>query len=320
MSGAISSPTGMQIPPVACADVGFSYDGARFVLTDIDLTVQPGEVVGLLGPNGAGKTTLIRLLAGLVRPQRGTVRVLGVDPFTDLQVHQRVGVMHQIPGFEQFLSVWDNLRIYARFLSIGPTQVRRRVDELSSLFGIADLLKQPVIGLSGGQRRRVQLIRALLRDPDVLFIDEPTAGLDVEARHNFYTVVQRLIAELATTVIWTSHYLEEIERNCRRVVFVVAGRLVRDAPVRELHRLSETQEVRVILGNGKFSEQLLSSLKDLGCDAPQEDEIRFIGKPADFYQIVLPRLMEADVHIQEIAQRRPGLEEVYLDIVRQGSP
>lgn len=210
--------------------VTFDY-GAGPVLKDVSLTVPEGEAVGLLGPNGAGKSTLIKLLCGLLRPATGTVRACGEDPFAVPSVRRRLGIMHQDAGTEPMLSGWDNLFITGRFFGMTRKQVRSRVEELSAAIGPFDFLDRPVLGMSGGQVKRLQVVRSLLHRPRVLLLDEPTVALDTQARHRFYVAMDGLRKAEGATLVWTSHHLDEIERNCDRAVILSRGAVVADADI-----------------------------------------------------------------------------------------
>lgn len=301
----------MGEPAVACRDVRFAYARGAEVLAGLSLEVPEGQLVGLLGPNGAGKTTLVRLMVGLLRPDRGAVRVFGQDPFRNPGVRRLVGVMHQAPGFENFLSGWDNLYLYGRFVGLSARAVRKRVEELSGLFGPMPYLKQDVITLSGGQRRRLQVVRTLLHEPRLAFLDEPTVALDVDGRQQFYRAVRELAARTGATVVWTSHYLEEIERNCQRVVILLGGRVVFDEAASNLGRVAQLEEITV-----DIDPATAAAAGCPGLEAAAPGRLVYKGLPEEFYRDVLPRLIAAGVRVRGVSQAKLGLEDIYLRVVR----
>jgi ABC-type multidrug transport system ATPase subunit len=204
-------------------------------LREVDFTIGVGEVVGLLGPNGAGKTTLVKLICGIARATSGTLEVLGGDPARDVaKVKPLVAAVHQDAPMDNMLPAVENLRIAAVFRGLRWRDVRDRAERLMAEFGIADVAGQLTFTLSGGQRQRLQLVRALLRIPRLLLLDEPTVGLDVEARRQLWDTIATVNAQDDVTVIWTSHYLDEIERNCDRVIMLDRGRVVADQKIGEL--------------------------------------------------------------------------------------
>lgn len=203
----------------------------------VSFEIAKGETVGLLGPNGAGKTTLMKIICGVTPPTEGSIRVLGHDPARDpVPAKQGIGAMHQTGPYDEMLSGLDNLRIAARFRGLSWRAAQPWALEVADYLGITEALPRLVFQLSGGQRQRLQLVRALLTVPRLLVLDEPSAGLDVAGRHQVERFVHWLRDEHGVTVLWTSHHIDEIERNCQRVLVIDQGRLLRFAEPRELIR------------------------------------------------------------------------------------
>jgi ABC-2 type transport system ATP-binding protein len=193
---------------------------------DLDLEVFPGEVLALLGPNGAGKTTTVRLLNGVLTPDAGSIRVLGLDPTTDGNaVRRRTGVLTENAGLDDRLTARENLEATARVRGLDLAEARRRVGELLERFNMADRGDQTVQGASTGQRKRLALIRALLHDPDVLFLDEPTSGLDPAATRDVVNLIGALAAEHGRTIVLCTHFLGEAGRLADRMAVLNRGRL-----------------------------------------------------------------------------------------------
>jgi len=203
------------------------YPGGVEAVKDIDFAVGAGEVFGLLGPNGAGKSTTVGMLTTTIRPTGGTARLAGFDVAADPLGARRVSsVVFQEPVVDRALSGLANLELHARLWGVESDRAKRRIGELADALGIAGLLSRDVAGYSGGERRRLEIARALVSEPQVLFLDEPTVGLDPRIRHELLEVVGRLRGESGLTILLTTHYLDEADRLCDRIAVMHAGRIV----------------------------------------------------------------------------------------------
>jgi ABC-2 type transport system ATP-binding protein len=203
------------------------YPGGTEAVAGIQFEVGPGEVFGLLGPNGAGKSTTIGILTTTVRPTGGTARVAGFDVVREPLAARRISsVVFQESVVDRSLTGLRNLEIHASLWRVDPGSARRRIAELADSLGIAGLLDRPVGGYSGGERRRLEIARALVSSPSVLFLDEPTVGLDPRIRQELLELIGRLGAERELTILLTTHYLDEAERLAGRVAVMHAGRVV----------------------------------------------------------------------------------------------
>jgi ABC-2 type transport system ATP-binding protein len=212
-------------PAVRTDDLTVSF-GTEKALDGLSFEVDAGEVVALLGPNGAGKTTTVRLLNGILTPDAGSSRVLGLDPATDGDaVRARTGVMTEQSGLDDRLTALENVVFVARMRGMSSTAATNQAQELLERFGIADRANNRVQGFSTGQRKRVALARALLHQPDILFLDEPTAGLDPEATRDVLDLLATLAADQGRTVLLCTHFLGEAGRLCQRMAVLHRGRL-----------------------------------------------------------------------------------------------
>ncbi len=214
----------------------------------ISFRVESGEMVGYIGPNGAGKSTTIKMLTGILTPSAGRVRVAGIDPSRDrIRLAHRIGVV-----FGQRTTLWwdlplvDSYRLTHRMYRIPDARYRENLDRLVELLGLADLLEVPVRQLSLGQRMRGDIAAALLHDPEVLYLDEPTIGLDVVSKAKVRRFLRELNAERGTTVLLTTHDLQDIEQLCRRVMVIDRGRLMYDGPLTGLHEAGESERTLVV--------------------------------------------------------------------------
>ncbi len=208
--------------------------GAVEVVAGIGFELQPGECYGLLGPNGAGKTTTLRLILGLTAPDAGSIRLLGLPvPALARQARRRVGVVPQKDNLDPDFTVAENLRVYARYFGLADAEVRAGMPRLLEFAGLAGRADARIDALSGGMKRRLTLARALVNDPDLLVLDEPTTGLDPQARHLIWERLKQLTQQ-GKTVLITTHFMEEAERLCHRVAIMDSGRFIAEGSPRDV--------------------------------------------------------------------------------------
>ncbi len=229
------SPGGPE-PVIFAQDLRHTYDGKHFALNGVNFSVRRGEIFGLLGRNGAGKSTLIKAMTTLIQTTSGTLRILGMDPARDGQrIRNRVGVVQQGESFD-FSTVQGNLDIYGVLWGLPKAERVKRREQLLQRFGLDDVRKRRAFDLSGGQKRRVQVAREFMHDMDVLFLDEPTVGLDVIMRHTLLDSI-RSEAQRGLTVVFTTHNLEEADYLCDRVAVIDEGKILLLDSVENLKRL-----------------------------------------------------------------------------------
>ena len=210
-----------------------TYDG-QAVVAGVSFRVAPGECFGLLGPNGAGKTTTLRLCLGLTDPDGGTVELMQRRvPGEARAARLRVGVAPQMDNLDPDFTVTENLLVYGRYFGLAERVIRDRVPQLLEFAGLALRAESRIQTLSGGMKRRLTLARALINDPDIVFMDEPTTGLDPQARHLIWERLKRLLAE-GKTIVLTTHFMEEAERLCARLAIMDHGRFITEGSPREL--------------------------------------------------------------------------------------
>jgi ABC-2 type transport system ATP-binding protein len=276
--------------------------GDVVALDDVSLTVGPGEMVGLLGPNGAGKSTLLSLVSGLRRPDSGTVRLDGRDP-RDPAARAALGTTPQETGLPATLRVGEVVDLVgAHYRDPMPR------GEVLERFGLADLARRQTGGLSGGQRRRLAVALALVGRPQVVLLDEPTTGLDVEARHTLWTALRHYQADGATVLV-TSHYLEEIEALARRVVVVGAGRVIVDDDLPAVLAMAAAR--RVLIEVPEAEEARLTALPGV-LDVRREGR-RTVLLAADA-DAVVRGLVRADLPFRDLEVRGASLEEAFLTL------
>src|SRR5947207_5239609 len=224
--------------------------GELEVVSGLDLDVAPGECFGLLGPNGAGKTTTLRLCLGLSHPDSGDIELLGNPvPARAREARSKIGVVPQFDNLDPDFTVEENLLVFGRYFSMPAAQVRARVPGLLEFAGLAGRGDARISALSGGMKRRLTLARALINDPQLLVLDEPTTGLDPQARHLIWERLRRLTQE-GKTLVLTTHFMEEAERLCHRLAIMDRGRLIATGSPRELIAAHIESQVLEVHGSG----------------------------------------------------------------------
>ena len=298
-----------------------TYDGKNFALDDLNLTVKKGEVFGLLGKNGAGKTTLIKALTTLIKPTSGKLNILGMDPVHDgKEIRRRIGVVQQGESFD-FTTVEGNFDIYGVLWSI-PRKVRlQRRDELIKMFGLQDVRKQRFFDLSGGQKRRVQVAREMMHDMDILFLDEPTTGLDVFMRRALLDSIKKEVRG-GLTVVFTTHNLEEADYFCDRIAVIDQGRILAMDTVENLKRLyggKKTVEVTLSGGDaGAFFARLGEKLHDGEVKAEGRSAIILAEDPKEVLQRIMELSQSIGVQMEWLNVRKNTLEDVFIGSVSSG--
>ncbi len=276
---------------------------------ELNLAIPSGQFFGLLGPNGSGKTTTIHMLATLIRPNQGSATVAGFDVVrAAVRVRESIGLVFQESALDRTLTVAENLRFAGLLYNLAPRLIEERSRELLDIFGMADKRNQSVATLSGGMRRALDIVRGVLHEPRILFLDEPTIGLDLPNRRRIWRFIERLRARTGMTVLLTTHYLEEAD-SCDRVSFIRRGRLVESGPPAELvGRLGR----HIVEVESAEPEAVVAQLEPtLGACLRDEDTVFFRYREEDLS--LLARL-QAQVGSRASAWRvrRPNLNDVFL--------
>ncbi|MEU6103660.1 ATP-binding cassette domain-containing protein [Streptomyces flaveolus] len=304
------------------ADAAITVEGARKryggknALDGLDLTVTRGTVHGVLGPNGAGKTTLVRILSTLLRPDAGRIEVAGHDVVTEAYaVRLRIGLLGQHAALDEELGGRQNLEMFGRLHHLGARRARARAGELLERFDLTDTGRKPVSAYSGGMRRRLDLAASLITEPEVLFLDEPTTGLDPRGRAEVWDSVRSLVGG-GTTVLLTTQYLEEADQLAHRISVVDAGRVVADGTADELKAATGGDRIDVVL---RDAGQLGVAARLMPLTGVRVDpDRRLLSAPVTDRMAALSgvvrALREAGIEAEDVALRRPTLDEVFLHL------
>ncbi|GAB2867126.1 daunorubicin resistance protein DrrA family ABC transporter ATP-binding protein [Actinocorallia aurea] len=311
--------------PVVIAEGLHKRYGDTHALRGLDLEVGRGRVCGVLGPNGAGKSTAVRILATLADPTEGRARVAGFDVVKEApEVRKRIGLAGQAAAVDGHLSGRENLVMFGRFHHLGRRAARRRADELLARFGLAEAADRPVSGYSGGMRRRLDLIASLVVRPEVLFLDEPTTGLDPRSRGEIWDAVRDLVAE-GTTILLTTQYLDEADRLADDIAVIDHGRVIaRGTP--DVLKAEIGTRLDVALAEPADTARAAALLAAwAGTGAPDADaETGRISLPVGPVTLldVVRELDAAGLAAADVSLRRPTLDEVFLKLTdhREGVP
>jgi ABC-2 type transport system ATP-binding protein len=301
-------------PAVSVTGLVKSYGSVR-ALVGVDLEVAHGTVLGLLGPNGAGKTTIIRILTTLLKPDAGTAEVDGLDVVRDAaRLRERIGLAGQYAAVDENLTGLENLTMVGRLYGQPRAAAKRRGEELLERFDLTDAAHRPTKTYSGGMRRRLDLAAALVARPPVLFLDEPTTGLDPRSRLQLWETIERLVGE-GTTVVLTTQYLDEADRLATEVAVIDHGRVIAEGTPDELKDRVGGERLEIRLEDPAQADVAVGALASMTDDSPKvKADLVTVGVRRRDGAIVeaVRRLDRAGVGVEDIALRRPTLDDVFL--------
>jgi ABC-2 type transport system ATP-binding protein len=291
-------------------------------LCGIDLDVQQGAVLGLLGPNGAGKTTFVRILATLLKPDAGTARVAGLDVVAQAgQVRERIGLAGQYAAVDENLTGLENLTMVGRLYGSSRRVAKARGRELIGRFDLVEAAGRPVKTYSGGMRRKLDLAAALVAKPPVLFLDEPTTGLDPRGRLGMWDVIEGLVAE-GSTVLLTTQYLEEADRLADTIAVIDHGRLIAQGTSDDLKDRVGGERLEVKLDDSGDSSDAVRALQSMAEEEPVADDGLVVLNVREHRGAIVEavrRLSDAGIGVDDIAVRRPTLDDVFLALTGHGA-
>ncbi|GGN31738.1 daunorubicin resistance protein DrrA family ABC transporter ATP-binding protein [Actinoplanes campanulatus] len=309
-------PTMTDIPAIEVTGLRRSY-GDQVVLDAIDLHVPEGSVFSLLGPNGAGKTTMVRILATLIRADEGVARICGHDVAREPdRVRAVIGMTGQFSALDDYLTGEENLLLMADLNHLGRTERRRRTKDLLDRFGLAEAARKPAVTYSGGMRRRLDLAMGLMGRPKVIFLDEPTTGLDPRSRRDMWQIVRDLAGQ-GVTALLTTQYLEEADQLADRIALLDHGRLVAEGSPEELKRLVPGGHVEL-----RFADDQALKRAAVALDVPPDGEPLVLRVPGDnriqTLRNLLGRLDAAAVEVEALSVHTPDLDDVFFAVTGAG--
>ncbi|MDV7356556.1 ATP-binding cassette domain-containing protein [Rhodococcus oxybenzonivorans] len=293
--------------------------GKVTALGGVDLAVRAGSVMALLGPNGAGKTTAVRVFTTLLVPDEGWARVAGLDVIHDARaLRSRIGASGQYAAVDEYLTGFENLEMVGRLYHLGAKRSKARARELLEQFDLVEAGDRPVKGYSGGMRRRLDLAGALVAEPEVLFLDEPTTGLDPRARLGLWDVIDGLVAK-GTTLLLTTQYMEEAERLADQIAVIDRGSVIARGTADELKDRVGGERIELTVREGADLEVVRNELTPLAAGAITiEDNVRRVTVPvsggSDALVEALGRLSDRGVKVFDVGLRRPTLDDVFLTL------
>ncbi|MFF0815847.1 ATP-binding cassette domain-containing protein [Rhodococcus sp. NPDC003318] len=313
----------LSTPPAIEAEGLVKRFGDFTAVDGVSLTVPTGTVYGVLGPNGAGKTTTIRMLATLLRPDAGHARVFGYDVVAEpTAVRSLVGVTGQYASVDEDLTATENLMIFSRLLGLSRADARRKTTELLEEFALTEAANRALKNFSGGMRRRLDLAASLISHPPLLFLDEPTTGLDPRTRAQMWDTIRRLVAE-GSTVLLTTQYLDEADQLADRIAVIDRGRVIADGTADELKASVGTSSLQLTLvdrGDLDATRTLLAEA--LGTEVAVSPEAARLTAPLTDTSVtpeLLIRLRDNGIRVDEITVSKPSLDEVFLTITGHGA-
>lgn len=284
-------------------------------LDNINLKIKKGSFFGLLGPNGAGKSTIINILAGLVNKTSGKVKISSIDIDEDQQqTKYKIGIVPQELIIDPFFNVKETLDIYAGYYGIKKSS--RRTDEIIEALGLKDKAFSTPRSLSGGMRRRLLVAKALVHNPEILVLDEPTAGVDVELRNQLWNYVKKLNAN-GTTIVLTTHYLEEAEELCDEIAIINNGKLIAHDNKDNLMKILSSKEI-LITAKNIIEAQSFVDVENLNIKILSQDKISITYDPKNHdLETILEIINQRKIHIKDIVTQQPDLEEIFKHLIQK---
>ena len=309
----------MSNRPAIVAEGLQKHYGKTQALAGLDLVAEEGTVLGVLGPNGAGKTTAVRILTTLLQPDAGHAEVAGLDVVKDADaLRSRIGLAGQYAAVDEYLTGYENLKMFGQLYHLSGAVAKRRANELLERFDLVDAAGRPVKTYSGGMRRRLDLAASLIVTPPVIFLDEPTTGLDPRGRLAMWDIISSLVSE-GTTVLLTTQYLEEADLLANKIIVVDHGRVIAKGTADELKTQVGGERLEITVARGGDLNAALQAVRLYGAGEIQTDAatrrlVVPVARGAQLLASVVRDLDAAQVPLDDLALRRPTLDDVFLTL------
>lgn len=299
------------------------YFGDNKAVDDIDLKIPSGMIYGVLGPNGAGKTTVINVLATLMKPDGGSAKIFGHDVVHESQiVRQLIGVTGQYASVDEKLSAIENLVIFGRLLGLSRSEAKTKANELLEEFGLTEAAKRPLSNFSGGMRRRLDLAASLISQPPLIFLDEPTTGLDPRTRNQMWETIRRLVRN-GSTILLTTQYLEEADQLADRIAVIDHGKVVAEGTPNELKRSIGAASLQLHISDKKRVGEAIRVIEKVLGAKSQNPEPKLITSPMrdpDTVTDLLVALKKVGIKLDEVSVQKPSLDEVFFALTGKAKP
>jgi ABC-2 type transport system ATP-binding protein len=291
--------------------------GDNIAVAGVDLKVSTGSIYGVLGPNGAGKTTTINMLTTLMKPDEGSAKIFGHDVSHEQQiVRQLIGLTGQSASVDESLSATENLEIFARLVGLSKAESKRKASELLEEFSLSDAAKRPLAKFSGGMRRRLDLAVSLIAQPPLIFLDEPTTGLDPRTRNQMWQTIRRLV-ENGSTVLLTTQYLDEADQLADRIAVIDRGKVVAEGTPNQLKASVGLASLQLRLTNKKdvaSAQQVIRAVLNADSQLPEPTTITAPMADPDNVADLLVALRRQNITLSEVSVQKPTLDEVFLTL------
>ena len=309
-------PAAESAPAVVAEGLVKEFGDVR-ALDGVDLVVPRGQVVGLLGPNGAGKTTTVRILSTLLKPTSGRAQVAGFDVLKDPDgVRRSIGLTGQYAAVDEYLTGRENLRMFGDLYHLAPAYVKQRSDELLEWFDLTEAADRPARTYSGGMRRRLDLAASLVAQPSILFLDEPTTGLDPRSRLGLWGVISNLVAQ-GTTVLLTTQYLEEADQLADDIVVIDHGRVIAHGTAEQLKDQIGGDRIEITVADPSRIDAAVGAIASLGSGEVKVEDLRVSAPVSGGSTVLVDAIRSLDgagVEVTDLQLRRPTLDDVFLSL------
>jgi ABC-2 type transport system ATP-binding protein len=291
--------------------------GDNYAVNGVDLVIPAGGIYGVLGPNGAGKTTTIRMLATLLKPDRGMAKIFGYDVVKDSHVvRQMIGVTGQYASVDEKLSATENLIIFSRLLGLSSRDAKRKTSELLEEFGLTEAARRPLAQYSGGMRRRLDLAASLINHPPLIFLDEPTTGLDPRTRNQMWNTIRRLVSE-GSTVVLTTQYLDEADQLADRIAVIDRGKVIAEGTPAELKARIGRASLELVIADAFMLPLAKDIIQQILLTEAHETAANIINAPladAEIITDLLLALRNNHIVLSGVSVKSPSLDEVFLTL------